>query len=80
MENEKALLERQFTWVEYWMAAIQFQHDEDWVAEVRGEGESEPLYRDDTDRAINSVLVNTLLTLLTQLGATIKDRLDSFGE
>lgn len=80
MEDERILLERQFAWVEYWMMVIQQQQDSDWEARTSDGVTDEPLYRDDADRAINSMLVNLLLAQLTHLGATIKDRLDSLTE
>jgi hypothetical protein len=55
--DEKELQERYMRWLEYWCGAIIQQHIADKTAQTDGG----PMYRDDTDRAINGIIVAALL-------------------
>jgi hypothetical protein len=55
--DEKELQERYMRWLEYWCGAIIQQH----IADKTLEASDGPMYRDDTDRAINGIIVAALL-------------------
>lgn len=67
--------QRYIRWLEYWCRAIVAQHAEDKNATVTDSSTKEgyrPLYRDDTDRAINGLIVASLLEEIDRLERQIK--------
>jgi hypothetical protein len=60
--DDETLKKTYIAWLEYWHMAITSQHNDDKAARVgAGAGDSHPLYKDDTDRAINGIIVAALL-------------------
>lgn len=57
MISEQDMLRRYATWLEYWCRAINEQH----IADQDAESTDGPIYRDDVDRAINGIIVASLL-------------------
>ncbi len=61
--GDQDLQKRYIDWLGYWCEVIRMQHSYDQDAQTH-EG---PLYRDDADRAINGIIVATLLDCLDGL-------------
>jgi hypothetical protein len=55
--TDQEMQKRYVNWLQYWCRAINEQHMADEIAEST----DGPIYRDDVDRAINGVIVASLL-------------------
>lgn len=72
--EDKEWQKRYIEWLEYWCRAIREQHEEDKEAIISDGSErgTRFLYRDDTDRAINGLIVASLLEEMDRLERQIK--------
>jgi hypothetical protein len=61
--QDEDLKRRCAVWLDYWSRALTMQHEEDKDAETQ----DGPLYVDDVDRAINGIIVASLLERLEGL-------------